>query len=254
MRPEQGPEKGQVMDRQTLDMEGARQGEISAASLQMGDDTIAIQRIATMTVEANDFFPWDTPKNRVTQKGYATAFVSLMFFALMGIGWWAVLPGRPVSMVMLGIGVVMLIGAMVCGLRAGMIAAKLRLKQKYFRLVIGTSDARQIPLVDDNREVLCKIRDVVRHKMDTDDRTLVGDFDLNLDIVNLKSPNQPEPDPPRGRSAAAPDRPAEPEPKPLPELDKTADDPPLPKLARRHDDDHQDALFDKVAEAMKPAS
>jgi hypothetical protein len=161
-------------------------------------------------------------------------------------------------MVMLAIGVVMLIGAMVCGLRAGMIAAKLRVKQKYFRLVIGTSDARQIPLVDDNRDVLCKIRDVVRHKMDTDDRTIIGDFDLNLDIVNLKSPNpspgQPNPEPPRGRSAAAPDRPAEPEPKPLPELGTAENDPPLPKLARRHDDDHQDALFDKVAEAMKPAS
>ena len=212
------------------------------------------EKLATMTVEANDFFPWDTPKNRVTQKGYATAFVSLMFFALMGIGWWAVLPGRPSSMVMLGIGVVMLIGAMICGLRAGMIAAKLRVKQKYFRLVIGTSDARQIPLVDDNRDVLCKIRDVVRHKMDTDDRTITGDFDLNLDIVNLKSPNDPEPEPPRGRSAAVPERAGEPEPKPLPELDEADDDPPLPKLARRHDDDHQDALFDKVAEAMKPAS
>jgi hypothetical protein len=33
------------MDRQTLDMEGARQGEISAASLQMGDDTIAIRAL-----------------------------------------------------------------------------------------------------------------------------------------------------------------------------------------------------------------
>ncbi|MEZ6000023.1 hypothetical protein [Hyphomonas sp.] len=242
------------MDRQTLDMEGARQGEISAASLQLGDDTIAIQRIATMSVEGKDFFPWDTPKNRVTQKGYATAFVSMMFFALMGIGWWAVLPGRPSSMVMLAIGVMMLIGAMVCGLRSGMIAAKLRVKQKYFRLVIGTSDTRQIPLVDDNRDVLCKIRDVVRHKMDTDDRTITGDFDLNLDIVNLKSLNGPEPEPPRGRAATAPERTADPEPKPLPELGTPDNDPPLPKLARRHDDDHQDALFDKVAEAMKPAS
>ncbi len=244
------------MDRQTLDMEGARQGEISAASLQMGDDTIAIQRIATMTVEANDFFPWDTPKNRVTQKGYATAFVSMMFFALLGIGWWAVLPGRSGSLVMLGIGIVMLIGAMACGLRAGMIAAKLRVKQKYFRLVIGTSDARQIPLVDDNREVLCKIRDVVRHKMDSEDRTLVGEFDLNRDIVNLKSPNQPQtqPDSPQARAAATPDIPSRPEPKPLPDLDPPADDPPLPKLARRHDDDHQDALFDKIADAMKPVS
>jgi hypothetical protein len=227
------------MDRQTLDMEGARQGEISAASLQMGDDTIAIQRIATMTVEANDFFPWDTPKNRLTQRGYATAFVSLMFFALLGIGWWAVLPNRPSSVTVLFVGGLMLLGAMACGLRAGMIAAKLRKRQKYFRLVIGTSDARQIPLVDDNREVLCKIRDAVRHKMDTDDRTITGNFDLNLDIVNLKTPGQPEPGP--ARTAAS-------------ELDVAPDEPPMPKLARRRDDDHQDALFDKVAEAMKPVS
>lgn len=227
------------MDRQTLDMEGARRGEISAASLQMGDDTIAIQRIATMSVEAKDFFPWDTPKNRVTQKGYATAFVTLMFFALLGIGWWAMLPGRPSSMVMLIIGAVMLLGAMVCGLRAGMIAAKLRNRQKYYRLMIGTSDARQIPLVDDNRDVLCKIRDVVRHKMDTDDRTITGDFDLNLDLVNLKTPGAPDHPPARAACEEAP---------------TPADEPPMPKLARRHDDDHQDALFDKVAESLKPAS
>ena len=226
------------MDRQTLDMEGARQGEISAASLQMGDDTIAIQRIATMTVEANDFFPWDTPRNRVTQKGYATAFVSLMFFALLGIGWWALLPGRASSVIVLFCGGLMLLGAMACGLRAGMIAAKLRLRQKYYRLVIGTSDARQIPLVDDNRDVLCKIRDAVRHKMDTDDRTITGDFDLNLDIVNLKMPNMPEPAPAPARATERP----------------PPGEPPMPKIARRHDDDHQDALFDKVAEAMKPAS
>ena len=234
------------MDRQTLDMEGARQGEISAASLQMGDDTIAIQRIATMTVEGNEFFPWDTPNNRATQKAYATAFVTLMFFALLGIGWWAVLPGRPASVVILFIGGVSLLGAMACGLRAGIIAAKLRHRQKYFRLVIGTSDARQIPLVDDNREVLCKIRDVVRHKMDTDDRTITGDFDLNQDIVNLKSPKGPnttEPRPARPAATAAPAGSGE----------KEAE-PPMPRIARSADDDHQDALFDKAAEAMKPAS
>ena len=232
------------MDRQTLDMEGARQGEISAASLQMADDTIAIQRIATMTVESKDFFPWDTPNNRATQKAYATAFVSLMFFALLGIGWWAVLPGRQVSVVMLFIGGASLLGAMATGLRAGIIAAKLRHKQKYFRLVIGTSDGRQIPLVDDNRDVLCKIRDVVRHKMDTDDRTMVGDFDLNQDIVNLKSPPAPE-KPARAKAPAAG----------APAADtRTAADPPMPRVARGHEDDHQDALFDKAAEALKPAS
>ena len=68
---------------------------------------------------------------------------------------------------------------------------------------------------------------------------ITGNFDLNLDIVNLKTPGQPEPAPAR---AAAPDP------------DVAPDEPPMPKLARRRDDDHQDALFDKVAEAMKPVS
>ena len=230
-----------MMDRQTLDMEGARQGEISAASLQMGNDTIAIQRIATMTVEANEFAPWDTPNNRSTQKAYATFFVALMFFALLGLaaGWWLSGSGQPSSLVVLSVGGLLFLLAMFCGLRAGVIAAKLRKREKYFRLVIGTSDGRQIPLVDDNRDVLCKIRDVVRHKMDTDDREMTGDFDLNLDIVNLKGvkgETRPSTRPTAQGSAL-----------PQPE-------PPMPRIARGPEDDHQDALFDKVAETMKPVS
>ena len=69
-----------------------------------------------------------------------------------------------------------------------MIAIKLKKQEPYFRLLIGTSDGRQIPLVDNNREVLTKIRDVIRHKMDTGDTAVTGDFDLNLDIVNLRLP------------------------------------------------------------------
>ena len=70
------------MDRQTLDMEGARRGEITPASLQLGDDTIAIQRIATMSVESMEFAPWDTETNRRTKSLYASFFVISLFFGL----------------------------------------------------------------------------------------------------------------------------------------------------------------------------
>lgn len=70
------------MKRQTIDEEGARLGEVSAASLQLGDDTIAIRRIATMSVERHEFFPWDTPENRKTQSVYSTLCVAFLFSAL----------------------------------------------------------------------------------------------------------------------------------------------------------------------------
>ena len=56
--------------------------------------------------------------------------------------------------------------------------------------MIGASDGRQIPLVDDNRAVLLRIRDIVRHKMDSGDREVQGDFDLDLDLVNISKPNE----------------------------------------------------------------
>lgn len=176
------------MDRQTLDMEGARQGEISAASLQMGDDTIAIRRIATMSVESNEFAPWDTPGNRKVQRVYATFCVAFLFFGLVGLGWWALRPAQADGMIGLFAGLGMMLLGIILGIRASMIAVMLKKREPYFRLLIGSSDGRQIPLVDNNRDVLVKIRDAVRHKMDTGDTTLTGDFDLNFDIVNLRLP------------------------------------------------------------------
>ncbi len=177
------------MQRQTIDQEGARQGEVSAASLQLGDDTIAIRRIATMSVERHEFFPWDTPANRKIQSVYATSCVGMLFFGLVGIGAWAVMSGNPEAGVLaLLIGASLMLIGLVLGVRAAMIALKLKKKEPYFRLLIGTSDGRQIPLVDNNRDVLIKIRDVVRHKLDTGDTAVTGDFDLNLDIVNLRLP------------------------------------------------------------------
>ncbi len=176
------------MQRQTIDQEGARQGEVSAASLQLGDDTIAIRRIATMSVERHEFFPWDTPENQQTQKLYATLCVGFLFFALLAlvIGYFS--GKQPFAVFAVLGGWLLLVLGLLFGIRAAMIAMKLKKKEPYFRLLIGTSDGRQIPLVDNSREVLTKIRDVVRHKLDTGDTSVVGDFDLNLDIVNLRTP------------------------------------------------------------------
>jgi hypothetical protein len=177
------------MERQTIDQEGARQGEVSAASLQLADDTIAIRRIATMSVERHEFFPWDTPANRKIQSVYATCCVGALFFGLAGFAVWALSSGAPdIGVMALFIGIALMVIGLILGVRAAMIAMKLKKKEPYFRLLIGTSDGRQIPLVDNNRDVLIKIRDVVRHKMDTGDTSVTGDFDLNLDIVNLRLP------------------------------------------------------------------
>jgi hypothetical protein len=172
-----------ALNRQTLDVEGARQGEISAASLQMGDDTIALNRIATMTVEAHTFTPWDTPKNRQTQSLYATSAIAAFFFGLLALAWWKLDNGSPVA-AMIGGGVLLLLAALL-GLRAMLLAIKLKKTEPYFRLVIGTSDGRKIPLVDNNRKMLEKIRDVVRHKVDTGERGVTGRFDLNLDLFDF---------------------------------------------------------------------
>ena len=181
------------MDRQTLDMEGARQGEISAASIQMGDDTIAIRRIATMSIESIEFAPWDMPRNRKSQSLHATLCVANLFFGIVGLAWWFLVPGRQSGLVALFVGGVLMLLGVFLGIRAAMIAMKIKKREPYYRLTIGTSDGRQIPVVDDNRDVLVKLRDVVRHKMDTGDTETVGEFDLNLDIVDLKLPKSARP-------------------------------------------------------------
>jgi len=176
------------MDRLTLDMEGARRGDLSAASLQLGDDTIAIQRIATMTVEANTFSPYDTSANQRRQGVFATFFVAAMFFAILGLAYFALMRDRPSGLAALFIGGLCLLGGIYCGALAVHYARYLKKREPYYRLVIGTSDGRQIPLVDDNRAILVKIRDIVKYKMDSEDRAVTGDFDLDLDQVNVSLP------------------------------------------------------------------
>ena len=180
------------MDRQTLDMEGARRGEISAASLQMGEDTIAIQCIATMSVESKEFAPWETPANKRTQSLYASFFVINLFFGLMALAWGGLFPGNGSSMVALMVGGVLTLLGFILGIRAVLIARRMKTRQPYYRLVIGASDGRQIPLVDNNRDVLMRIRDVVRHKMDSGERAIRGEFDLDLDLVDLSLPTEPQ--------------------------------------------------------------
>jgi hypothetical protein len=208
------------MQRQTIDQEGARQGEVSAASLQLGDDTIAIRRIATMSVERHEFFPWDTPENQRIQKLYSTACVGLLFFGLVGFGAAVFMAGQPSSALANIIGAALMLLGIVLGVRAAMIAMKLKKKEPYFRLLIGTSDGRQIPLVDNSREVLTKIRDVVRHKLDTGDTSVVGDFDLNLDIVNLRLP--------KGSATAAAPAPASPQVAAMADVFEEEEDAPPP--------------------------
>lgn len=180
------------MDRLTLDMEGARRGDLSAASLQLGDDTIAIKRIATMSIEANAFLPYNTPANQRRQGVFATFFVAAIFFAILGLAYFALMPDRPSGLAALFIGGLCLLGGIYCGVMAVRYARYLKKSEPYYRLLIGTSDGRQIPLVDDNRDVLVKIRDVVKYKMDSEDRAVTGDFDLNLDEVNVSLPNTAE--------------------------------------------------------------
>jgi hypothetical protein len=176
------------VERSTLDQEGARRGEISAASLQLQDDTIAIRRIATMSIESHEFKPWDGPRNRQAQKLWATFSVALVFFGLLGLAGWALMPGQETGVIALGLGLILMLIGLALGTRAIWMAMRMARKVPYHRLLIGTSDGRQIRLVDDNREVLTKIRDAVRYKLDTGDAELTGDFDLNLDIVNVRLP------------------------------------------------------------------
>lgn len=226
------------MDRQTLDMEGARRGEISAASLQMGDDTIAVQRIATMSVESMTFFPWDTPTNRRIKSIYATFFVMNLFFGMMALAWWGLRPQSPSGLIALFAGGALLLLAAALGLRAAVIALKLKKQVPYFRLVIGASDGRQIPLVDNNRDVLARIRDILRQKMDTGDRDIRGDFDLDLDLVNVHVPADParpgaKPAALRGREETPPREAARP---------------------RQIEVEERDVLFDQPGDTAKTAS
>lgn len=175
------------MERLTLDRQGARRGDLLAASLQFGDDTIAIQRIATMSIQDLTFQPWLTPGNQRLQSLYSTGFVVALFAAMAALGWYLLAGPGNNQLIALGIGAASLLGLILFGLQAVRIALRIKQHQAYFQLLIGTSDGRTSKLVDDNRHVLEEIRDIVRNKMDSNERAMTGTFDLELDRVEIKT-------------------------------------------------------------------
>ncbi len=192
------------MERLSLDRQGARRGDLLAASLQLGDDTIAIQRIATMSIQDLRFQPWLTPGNQRLQSLYSTGFVAALFGAMATLGWYLLAGPGNNQLIALGIGAASVLGLILFGLQAVRIALKMRQQQPYFQLLIGTSDGRTSRLVDNNRHVLEEIRDIVRNKMDTGEKEITGTFDLELDRVELDTGSpDPEENPPTVDSTAS---------------------------------------------------
>lgn len=171
------------MDRLKLDQTGARRGQLFRHSLQMGDDTVSIENIATMAIEHEQFMPYRTEKNRQTTGlwtglGLVALFISMISFAIAAGG------GGFFSIANL-IAWLSLIATGACGWFAVQLVLAMRKVETFHRLRIGAADGRLIDLVDDNREVLEKIRDTIRMKIDTEDSETVGTFDLDTDTVTL---------------------------------------------------------------------
>ncbi|MCI4645363.1 MAG: hypothetical protein MRY64_11310 [Hyphomonadaceae bacterium] len=180
------------MDRLNLDQTGARRGELFRHSLQMGDDTVTIENIATMAIEDESFLPYRTEKNRQATGlwvglGLISFLISMICFAIVAGG------AGFVSITSL-VAWVTLIACLASAWLAVQLAMAMRKVEVFHRLRIGASDGRQVDLVDDNRAVLEKIRDTIRTKIDTADFEIVGTFDLDTDTVKL-STDPPEPEP-----------------------------------------------------------
>ncbi|NBC20968.1 MAG: hypothetical protein GVY06_08010 [Alphaproteobacteria bacterium] len=176
------------MERLNLDQAGARTGELYQHSLQLGDETVTLGNIATMAVEQEHFRPWDTPGNR-RRLGMRLAYISACF--LIGLLALAAMGFSDRGM-MSAAGLVFLLSAVLLVVFSGLAASlslKLRRQQVFYRLRIGTSDARQIDLVDDSRRMLEQVRDAIRRKIDEEDWRTTGHFDLNTDTLHLDTPS-----------------------------------------------------------------
>lgn len=180
------------MDRQTIDQEGARTGQLFAHTLQLGPDTVTLNNIATMSIESETFQPWDTPRNRRVQR-WVLGVASLTFlFGLLALIVWGVSggglmhPAGVTGFLALGLFLVLCVFA-------AWRAAKMARRQPYFRLRIGASDGRIVSLVDDSRDMLEQLRDTIRMKIDTEDAGTTGRFDLNRDTIDLDRPSKGEP-------------------------------------------------------------
>ncbi len=176
------------MERLRLDQEGARTGELFEHSLQLGDDTVTLGNIATMAIGQERFRPWDTPRNRQRLGLWlvcaaACFLIGILALAAMGFSGGS-FPSMP--------GIVLIVASLlfcVAAWFAVRVSLKLRVEQDFFRLRIGTSDGRQIDLVDDSRRMLEDIRDAIRRKIDHEDWRTTGHFDLNRDMVELYTPD-----------------------------------------------------------------
>lgn len=176
------------MERLKLDREGARTGELFEHSLQLGDDTVTLGNIATMAVGQEQFRPWDTPRNRQRLGLWLVCAAACVLIGLLALAAMGFSGGGFLSMP----GIVLVVSVLLFGLTAWFavsVALKLRVEQTFFRLRIGTSDGRQIDLVDDSRRMLENIRDAIRRKIDNEDWRTTGHFDLNEDRVELSTPD-----------------------------------------------------------------
>ena len=179
------------MDRLNLDQTGARRGELYRHSLQMGDDTVTLENIATMAIENDQFMPYKTEPNRRsvglwTGLALVTFLTGSVAFAIVAGG------GGLVSVAGL-IGVLSLLACLAGAWFAIRLMMAMNKVENFYRLRIGASDGRQLTLVDDNRGVLERIRDTIRAKIDADDYETEGVFDLDADSLTLNS-DEPEPE------------------------------------------------------------
>lgn len=176
------------MDRLNIDQAGARHGELFAHSLQLGDDTVTLENIATMSIESERFRPFETPRNRRVL-GFHVGMASLSFvIAGVCLIFWAFQGARLFTLFGLASWALALIFVLFSGL-ALRLALRIRHEQPFFRLRIGAADGRQIDLVDDSRDVLVRIRDTIREKIDNEDAATTGRFDLDRDLVEIRRGN-----------------------------------------------------------------
>jgi len=179
-----------ALDRQTLDMTGARQGQLFEHTLQMGDEMVTLANIATIAIETQQFQAFDMPRNRTRQRialvGSSFAFIA----AILCLAWWGLSAAGLLSSIALATILLSLLFVALLA-RAMWLSHKISRVQDYYRLSIGASDGRTVSLVDDSRAVLEEIRDVIRRKIDTRDHTTTGHFDLNTDTVNVTRGGQP---------------------------------------------------------------
>jgi len=178
------------MDRLTLDQAGARRGQLFRHSIQMGDDTVTLENVATLTIENERFQPYRTPRNQQalalwTGLGIFSGLVFIIMFAVWSAanGAWFGVTAMIVYLAFILMGLSIWFG--------GRLFLAMRRWQAFFRLRIGASDGRQIDLVDDNRGVLEQIRDAIRVKIDESDAEMMGTFDLDTDTVSLTRGGEP---------------------------------------------------------------